>query len=143
MPKKIISTKLKKGEFIAQENKDGITAMKWRDKREVLVLSTKHSDRFVKIKKRQGNVVMKPQIITDYNTAKGAVDLSDQMAAYSSPLRKSVKWYKKLATDLLLNTSMVNALTLYKSVTKKKHTNSGFPKVCNDETAESYKMLRP
>lgn len=63
---------------------------------------------------------MKPQIIVDYNKAKGAVDLSDQMAAYSSPLRKSVKWYKKLGIDLILNTAMINALTLCKSVTKNK-----------------------
>ncbi|XP_052745804.1 piggyBac transposable element-derived protein 4-like [Bicyclus anynana] len=118
LPKKVVSAKLKKGEYIARESRDGITVMKWRDKRDVLVLSTKHSDRFGMIKKRQ-NTVMKPQIIIDYNKAKGAVDLSDQMAAYSSPLRKTVKWYKKLAVDLLLNTAMVNALTLYKSVTKK------------------------
>lgn len=119
LPKTVVSTKLKKGEYIARESYDGITALKWRDKREVLVLSTKHSDRFAKVSRRQGNEVMKPQIIVDYNKAKGAVDLSDQMSAYSSPLRKSVKWYKKLAFDLLLNTAIVNALTLYKSVTKK------------------------
>lgn len=46
-------------------------------------------------------------------------DLSDQMASYSSPLRKSVRWYKKLAIDLLLNTSLINALILYKQVTTK------------------------
>ncbi|CAG4952247.1 unnamed protein product [Colias eurytheme] len=108
LPKKVVSTKLKKGEFIARESRDGITAMKWRDKRDVLVLSTKHSDQFGMIKKRRGTMVMKPQIIIDYNKAKGAVDLSDQMAAYSSPLRKSVKWYKKLAVDLLLNTAMIH-----------------------------------
>lgn len=45
-------------------------------------------------KNKKGNVVMTPQIIIDYNTAKGAVDLSDQIAAYSSSLRKSVKWYR-------------------------------------------------
>ncbi|KAH9634428.1 hypothetical protein HF086_008262 [Spodoptera exigua] len=51
--------------------------------------------------------------------AKGAVDLSDQLASYSTPLRKSVKWYKKLAINLLLNTTVINALILYQSVTKK------------------------
>ncbi|KAF9424609.1 hypothetical protein HW555_000420, partial [Spodoptera exigua] len=52
--------------------------------------------------------------------AKGAVDLSDQMAAYSSPLRKSVKWYKKVGINLLLNTAVVNALILYQIVTGTK-----------------------
>lgn len=56
----------------------------------------------------------------DYNYAKGAVDLSDQTAAYSIPLRKPVKWYKKLAINLLLNTAVVNTLILYQTVTGKK-----------------------
>lgn len=62
---------------------------------------------------------MKPAIIVDYNRAKGAVDLSDQMAAYQTPLRKTLKWYKKIAFDLILNVAMVNALVLYKTVTNK------------------------
>ncbi|CAG4934584.1 unnamed protein product [Colias eurytheme] len=65
-------------------------------------------------------VTSKPKIVIDYNGAKGAVDMSDQMAAYSTPLRKSIKWYKKYAINLLLNTAVVNALVLYQSVTGKK-----------------------
>lgn len=49
----------------------------------------------------------------DYNEAKSSVDVSDQMTAYSNPLRKPLKWYKKVAFELLLNTSVVNAWTLY------------------------------
>ncbi|GBP54651.1 hypothetical protein EVAR_35913_1 [Eumeta japonica] len=47
-------------------------------------------------------------MILAYNKAKGAVDLSDQMTSYSSPLRKTVKWYKKLGIELILNTALVN-----------------------------------
>lgn len=36
-----------------------------------------------------------------------------------NPLRKSLKWYKKLTYDLILNVAMVNASVLYKSVTNK------------------------
>ena len=64
--------------------------------------------------------MIKPKIIMDYNKAKAAVDLSDQMTAYSSPLRKSIKWYKKLALELLLNTPVVNARVLYEATSKKK-----------------------
>jgi hypothetical protein len=41
------------------------------------------------------------------------------MISYSSPLRKTVKWCKKLAFELLLNTCIVNSLVLYKLVIKK------------------------
>ena len=41
------------------------------------------------------------------------------MIAYSLPLRKTLKWYKKLAIELLLNTCMVNAMVLFKQVIRK------------------------
>lgn len=119
LPKKVISTKLKRGHYYAEESQDGITVLKWKDKRDVLVLSTKHSVGFVEITKR-GNVVRKPTIVLDYNKAKGGVDLADQMASYSTPLRKSIRWYKKIAFDMLLNIAVINSHVLYQSVNKKK-----------------------
>lgn len=74
--------------------------------------------RFVRVVKRN-KVISEPAIVVDYNKAKGAVDLADQISAYQTPLRKSMKWYKKMAMDLILNVTVVNALILYKSVTKK------------------------
>lgn len=41
------------------------------------------------------------------------------MVAYSSPLRTTMKWYKKLAIELLLNTCIVNSIVLFKRVTRK------------------------
>lgn len=67
---------LKKGEFRAKENEDGMTCMKWKDKRDVYLLSTKHSIGFSRTLKR-GKETIKPKIVTDYNNAKAAVDISD------------------------------------------------------------------
>lgn len=52
----------------------------------------------------------KPKVVTDYNNGKFAIDLSDQMIAYSTPHRRTLKWYIKLALELLLNTSISNAM---------------------------------
>lgn len=120
LPKDVMTMNLKPGEFSAKENKNGITVMKWKDKRDVCLLSTKHSIGFTKKKNKRGIETTKPKIVIDYNKAKAAVDLSDQMSAYSSPLRKTLKWYKKLGIELLLNTAVVNARVLYQSTTKKK-----------------------
>lgn len=46
-PKDVISKKLKKGDFIAQQSDRGIVVLKWKDKRDVLVFSTKHNDTVV------------------------------------------------------------------------------------------------
>ena len=65
--------------ILTKESNDGLRILKWKDKRDVLLLSTKHSDETVVMQKR-GNIVIKPKIIVDYNEEKFHVDVSDQMA---------------------------------------------------------------
>ncbi|XP_076641679.1 piggyBac transposable element-derived protein 4 [Halictus rubicundus] len=117
-PQQVISKKLKRGEIIAKENEQGITILKWKDKCDILVLSTKHSSEMVNVKSRSEHK-LRPQIIVDYNRGKAAVDLSNQMNAYNNPLRRSMKWYRKLAFELLLSTTVLNSYILYKDITKK------------------------
>nr|CAH7750053.1 unnamed protein product [Callosobruchus chinensis] len=105
---------LKKGSIIGRENVDGIVLSKWKDKIDVLMLSTCHTLDIIKTRKlnRKREEIQKPQCIIDYNAGKARIDLSDQLAAYSSPIRKSVRWYHKVAIELLMCTSVVNALFL-------------------------------
>lgn len=124
-PKDVTQKKLKKNEFIARESNTGVVVMKWRDKRDVLVLSTKHTDNMVKIQQRGGEVE-KPNIITEYNRCKGFIDLSDQFKAYSSSLRKGIKWYRKIAVELLLGSAIVNAHLVYQKITGNKSTITAF-----------------
>nr|CAH7716797.1 unnamed protein product [Callosobruchus chinensis] len=49
----------------------------------------------------------------EYNEAKSAIDQSDQIASYQSPLRKYLKWYRKLVIEFLLGTALVNAHFIY------------------------------
>ncbi|KAL0278096.1 UNVERIFIED_CONTAM: hypothetical protein PYX00_000005 [Menopon gallinae] len=132
----VLSTKLKRGEIIAKENNQGITILKWKDKRDILVLSTKHSSEVVNVECRSGGQI-KPQIVVDYNRQKSAVDLYDQMNAYNNPLRKSLKWYRKLAFELLLNTTVVNSYILYKNIMKQKISITEFRKKIS---SPSYKL---
>lgn len=103
-PKDVIQKKLKKGEVFGQENERGVCIKKRKDKRDVLILSTRHSTETVDVQRRTG-VVQKPKAIMEYNEAKSSIiDLSDQMSSYNSPLRKSLKWYRKLAIEFILGT---------------------------------------
>ncbi|XP_058121239.1 piggyBac transposable element-derived protein 4-like [Anopheles coustani] len=115
-PKDVVNKQLKRGEFFAKESKDGITFMKWNDREEMLLLSTKHSVQ-MEIVTSRGKLVSKPKIVVDYNSAKQSANCSDQMAAFSSPSRKSMKWYRKVAIELLLNTAVVNSYVLYRQTT--------------------------
>ncbi|XP_029348597.1 piggyBac transposable element-derived protein 4-like, partial [Acyrthosiphon pisum] len=98
IPKEIVTTKLKRGEMIAKQNGLGVTVLKWKDRRDVLMISTKH----------------------------GLIDVSDQIGAYHTCLRKGVKWYRKVAFDIICNTAVVNAFSLYKAVTNNNKSITQF-----------------
>ena len=72
----------------------------------------------IEIPNKRGSI-QKPAEVIEYNNGKTPLDLLDQMAAYSTPLRKSVKWHRKLAIELLLSTAVVNAYVLRKDITGK------------------------
>ena len=58
--------------------------------------------------------------ILAYNYGKTGIDRSDQMVSYATTIRKSIKWYRKLALHLLLGTTIVNAHIVYQKATNKK-----------------------
>ena len=57
---------------------------------------------------------MKSQVIVDYNKGKHGIDLSDQLSTYYTCLRRSKKWYQKVAFEMIFGVSIVNAYLIYK-----------------------------
>lgn len=92
--------------------------MKWKDKRDLFIISSKHEDSVEEVTKR-GETITKPKVVIDYNKGKSFKDRSDQMSSDTNPLRRSLKWHRKIGIDLLLSVSIVNALSIYQSVTGK------------------------
>lgn len=131
LPKNVVGEKLKKGEIVAMENDKGILVFKWKDKRDVLGLSTRHKVGFVTVtsKRNKNKSSLKPTAIADYNRHKCSIDLSDQMGSYSNPSRRNIRWFQKLAIELLLNTSVTNAYLAYKKhkrIDSKRYTITKF-----------------
>lgn len=108
--------KLNVGEMNCLEYPNGIVYTRWMDKREVRMLSTKHPVDFVDTgkKTRKGKAILKPLAVVEYNKAKMGIDISDQMASYSTAVRKSMRWYHKVAEEFVLGTAVVNAWLAYK-----------------------------
>lgn len=133
----VLKTKLKKGQIIGKESTDGIVVAKWHDKRDVAMLSTKHGIEMIDTGKKNRNdePILKPQIIIDYNSGKAGIDLSDQLSSYNSPIRKSIRWYHKVATEILLGTSVVNAFIVYnmKKLPNEKISITKFREMLVDE----------
>ena len=102
LPPEILDDKMEKGE--AQFWKwDNLTAVRWRDKRDVLLLSTIDCNEMVEIPKRRDEQesICKPKLICDYNVYMNGVDKCDQYLSYYSLSRKSRKWWKKSSLDWL------------------------------------------
>ncbi|XP_047100317.1 piggyBac transposable element-derived protein 4-like [Schistocerca piceifrons] len=124
LPKDLVSATLKKGEM-SFRRKDNVLAMKWKDKRDVYTLSTRHQATFGTHTKRNGSVVLKPLQVLDYNLNKIGVDIGDQRLQYNPFQHRTVKWWRKLYFHLLLM-GVSNAFWLYNAVHRKKITITDF-----------------
>lgn len=142
-PKDVMNAKLKKGQMVSKQDSNGIVILKWKDKRDVYLMSTKHEPSFAAVEEttmddpndtavedleepgpstrgKKKKKIQKPIGIIAYNKGKAGIDLSDQLSSYATTLRKGVKWYRKLAMELLLGMCIVNAKVVYESINKKK-----------------------
>lgn len=117
-PQVVVSSKLKKGEYIWRRN-GPVIVCKWKDKREVLSISNMHSFEMVETKSRSGKTAMKPNIISDYNKGMSGIDRSDQMLSYYSSLRKTIRWPKKVALHII-EIFIHNAHKLFQKVNNSK-----------------------
>ena len=63
-------------------------------------------------KNRKKEEVIKPAATLYYNQTKQGIDVSDQMISYHRCLRKSIRWFHKVAMDILLGVAVVNACSL-------------------------------
>ena len=61
---------------------------------------------------------MKNLVVIAFNTGKNSVYLSDQMASHNTTLRKTLKWYRKIAIELVFGALIVNSHLIYKKVTQ-------------------------
>ncbi|XP_014484795.1 PREDICTED: piggyBac transposable element-derived protein 4-like [Dinoponera quadriceps] len=123
MPHSVMSYPLKRGDMASREDDNGIMVLKWRDVRDVMMLSTKHPPIMTSTTDsthRGRPPKQKPLAVLAYNNGKTGIDRSDQMVSYATTIRKSIKWYRKLALHLLLGTSVVNAHIVYQRVKNKK-----------------------
>lgn len=87
--------------------------LKWKDKKDVLMLSSIHNDERTMIENR-GRRQEKPNVILDYNKNMGGVDLGDGIiVAYTAARNRIKKFYKKIFLRLL-DMCGLNAYILYK-----------------------------
>jgi len=117
-PKEITLKKLKVGESVGKYTKEGVCVMKWRDRREVLAISSEHTNDLVEVTNRRGDQKLKPKAVSMYNKYMSGIDRQDQMLSYYPCERKTVRWYKKIGIHFF-QLFLLNAYYLYVENVKK------------------------
>ena len=109
----VVQKKLRRGKVYGLQNKDSVKLIKWKDKKDVLLISTRpsHSATVVDTGNIHSNneFTIKPQVVLDYNEGRQGTDLSDQLSTYYKCLRRSIKWYRKVVFELVFGTALVNS----------------------------------
>ena len=117
-PQKIISTKLKKCQMV-WKSKGDMTVAKWKDKRDVLMISNAHIPKMTTVTNRTDNEKQKLNMVKDYNNSMSDIDRSDQMLSYHSDLRNTLRWYKKAGVHIF-HMFLTNAFYLYQKLSTNR-----------------------
>jgi len=118
------TTKLKRGDIRARTRAD-LTAILWRDKRDVCMLTNIHSAPAEGNFCNQGGKAIKLQIVMDYNHHMYYVDKGGRMANSYSISCRTFKWTKKFFFNLL-NLAILNSCILHSSCGGKKMSHRDF-----------------
>ncbi|XP_066958491.1 piggyBac transposable element-derived protein 4-like [Macrobrachium rosenbergii] len=111
MPSGLKQEKLQKGGMVAYKRRK-VTAIKWKDKKDVVLLSTVHNTEMVETEKR-GKLVKKPKLVMDYNNTMGGVDKVDQrLQDYPLTRKRRKRYYKKIFFHIV-DFALWNSYLLY------------------------------
>ena len=126
LPKSVTSPKLKPGQSVFRK-KESCLVLKWCDKRAVTMITSIHDATELMTRKldNDGNRKMKPTAIVEYTKLMSGVDLSDQVMASYSILRKSTKWWRTLFLHLF-SMIVLNAHILNRKFGHNKLTHEDF-----------------
>lgn len=73
---------------------------KWKDKREILYISTEFSNEIVLTQNKRGQPNEKPLPIAEYNKYISGIYRMDQMVVNYPYVSKPLRWYKKLGIHI-------------------------------------------
>ena len=116
-PSEVMRKKLQTGEM-AFMSLDDISVTKWRDKRDVHVISNAHVPTMIDSVNRHCKSKRKPNVVDIYNAHMLGIDRSDQMLLYHSALWKTIRWYKKVGIHIM-EILLSNAYYMYSKDTTR------------------------
>ena len=107
------SLKMKRGDIVTRV-RGKLRAVRWKDRRDVYILTNMHSPPVEGNFTDDSGHAIKPRVVEDYNAYMGFVDKSDRMVNSYGISRRTWKWTKKLFFHLT-DMTILNAFLIHKS----------------------------
>ncbi|CAH1972326.1 unnamed protein product [Acanthoscelides obtectus] len=139
----VFDKKLKQGDTDWRSS-ENLLAIKWKDRRDVVMLTSMHENRMVtlpKINRSTYENVIKPLCVLEYNRQMGAVDRSDMMLSSVDCTRKCLKWYKKLFFHSI-DITLLNAHAMFSTRHTKKTSFANFHLAVIAQLIERYGIVK-
>lgn len=121
MPRELKLHQLQKGEAVVFSTRD-MAAIKWKDKKDVVLLTTMHGLDFAetgKTNRYTGQKCVKPTVAIDYNQYMSGVDIGDQMLSKFHTMRRCKKAYKKIFF-YFIDMMLLNSYVIFKNHKKDR-----------------------
>ena len=115
VPQQVKEKKLKKGEIITAFKKKTMI-LKWKDKKEVVFLSTIHDNSMVNVVSKRGVKTEKPKAIVNYNANIEGKNLKDDLLCHYTTARNRMKRFYMKIFRYLLDASVLNSFIAYKQL---------------------------
>ena len=109
---------------ISQWQKGDVLATKWKDRKDVYLLSTACGDNVGEVSRRLGKTsthVRCPEVVMTYNRFMGGVDLSDHLRSYYQ-IGKKARRYWKYNMWFLIELCLINAWIVFHKANPQKKT---------------------
>ncbi|XP_014614648.1 PREDICTED: piggyBac transposable element-derived protein 4-like [Polistes canadensis] len=138
MPRELKSHVLQQGEATIFTTKE-MVAIKWKDKKDVVMLTTMHDLSFVEAGKQNrytGQKTLNPTAVVDYNQYMGGVDVGDQMLSKFHTVRRCKKAYKKMFF-YFIDMMLLNTYVIFKNQ-KKDRAFHVFKQLLAEEIIDKY-----
>ena len=122
-----------------------ITSKEWKLPKGIMLISTAHTAELKntgKKDRRTNDDIKRPDVVDKYNQFMKGVDQMDQNLSYYSFNRKTLKWWKRMATHLI-HLAKVQAYLLYKQQAAKALTQAQFTIKLIDQLMTESTVNRP
>ena len=115
VPKEVVSSKLKKGEISVRFRKK-LMVLRWKDMKDVYIMSTVHGPGMATITARGGIQKQKPKACIDYKDIMKGADLMDQFLATTNCAKSYLKKYCRKICLRFLDIAVLNAFVIHKEL---------------------------